>query len=72
MHVSLRPTGADPGRILGAEDGREEALLLQGVLHWGHVHLVPEKGRVSYIYSSSSSYVDVLATIISSIVTSRL
>lgn len=38
MHVSLRPTGADPGRILGAEDGREEALLLQGVLHWGHVY----------------------------------
>ena len=39
-HVSLRPTGADPGRILGAEDGREEALLLQGVLHWGHVRLL--------------------------------
>ena len=68
MHVSLRPTGADPGRILGAEDGREEALLLQGVLHWGHVHLL----SAWYIYSSSSSYVDVLATIISSIVTSRL
>lgn len=31
-HTCLRPTGAEPGRIRGAEEGREEARLLQGVL----------------------------------------